>query len=320
MERGCKNFSQYNPLRLGNCNDLTSFSLKVISETFLFTVTVEELLMYRLIFFSRKLIKTFTSDCPKPYVVPQGTWGANRAARLELACAYRGLEVLGLHEGVCNHLTAMAPAAKGNEEVMLVFPYGLHWSEVSASNLLGVDKSGSVLEGDVSQTPELAAACIHLGIRRVRPDAKVIMHTHQPYATALGCLKDSELKMVHQNSTRFYKRIAYDTNYSGLADAIAEGERLGEEIGDADILMMGNHGVVVVAPTIAMAFDHVYYLERAAEVQILAESTGRELTLISDAQSKQSCDTFWQDMQKYADAHFYSMFRRLRKSQPDFEL
>jgi len=264
--------------------------------------------------------RTFTSESHKPYHVPQHPWGANRACRLELACAYRGLEVLGLHEGVCNHLTAMAPAATGNDEVMLVFPYGSHWSEVSASSLLGVDKLGSVLEGDPQQTPELAAACIHLGIRRIRPEAKVIMHTHQPYATALGCLKDPELKMIHQNSTRFYNRVAYDTNYSGLADAIAEGERLGGALGDADILMMGNHGVVVVASTIAMAFDHVYYLERAAELQILAESTGRELAIIPEAQSKQSSETFWKDMQKYADAHFYAMFRRLRKSQPDFEL
>ncbi|XP_037783000.1 adducin-related protein C1289.14-like [Penaeus monodon] len=264
------------------------------------------------------LSRTFTSSSAKPYTVPEGPWGANRAARLEMAVAYRGLDQLGLNEGVCNHLSVMAPRADGQGEAMMVFPYGLHWSEVTASNLVMVDGDAKMVEGDTE--PELAASCIHLGIRKVRPDAKVVMHTHQPYVTALGCLKDPRLLMCHQNCLRFYDRIAYDNEYSGTAIAVEEGKRLGRMLGDKDILFMGHHGVISVASTIAMAFDHLYYLERSAELQILALATQKEIELIPEEHCQPMADVFWRDMPKYADAHFYSMYRRLRKTQPDFEL
>ncbi|ROT60612.1 Adducin-related protein [Penaeus vannamei] len=133
--------------------------------------------------FGRRLARTFTSASAKPYAVPEGHWGANRAARLELAAAYRGLDQLGLNEGVCNHLSVVAPRADGAGEAMLVFPFGLHWSEVTASNLVMIDPDAGLVEGDTD--PEVTASCIHLGIRMVRPEAKVIMHTHQPHVTAL---------------------------------------------------------------------------------------------------------------------------------------
>ncbi|KAK7072710.1 hypothetical protein SK128_012519 [Halocaridina rubra] len=216
----------------------------------------------------------------------------------------------------------MAPLANGQGQGMLVAPYGLHWSEVTASNLVSAqkldDQDFSLLEGD--SMPDIAASCIHLGIRKVKPDAKVILHTHQPYATALGCMKNPTLKMIHQNSLRYYNRVAYDCNYSGLAFAIDEGKRLGEALGDKNILIMGHHGVVSVAPTISMAFDLLYYLERAAELQILTESMKEEVELIPEANCKTISESFWRDMQKYADEHFYARYRMLRKKQPDFEL
>ncbi|XP_069987406.1 putative aldolase class 2 protein RP493 isoform X2 [Penaeus vannamei] len=268
--------------------------------------------------FGRRLARTFASACAKPYAVPEGHWGANRAARLELAAAYRGLDQLGLNEGVCNHLSVVAPRADGAGEAMLVFPFGLHWSEVTASNLVMIDPDAGLVEGDTD--PEVTASCIHLGIRMVRPEAKVIMHTHQPHVTALACLRDPQLLMMHQNCLRFYNRISHDRDYGGLAVALEEGKRLGKVLGSKDVLFMGQHGVLVVAPTVSMAFDHLYYLERCAELQILALATQKEVELIPEAHCQPMSDVFWRDMQKYADAHFYSMYRRLRKTQPDFEL
>ena len=106
----------------------------------------------------------------------------------------------------------MAPSKHGggNQDVMLIGPGYLEggasvdWSKVTASGLLGLDPAGKVLEGDGE--PELSGACIHLGVRRSRPDAKVIFHTHTPYATALGCLQDPSLLMIHQNSCRCEKQ------------------------------------------------------------------------------------------------------------------
>ncbi|KAG7168679.1 adducin-related protein C1289.14-like [Homarus americanus] len=265
----------------------------------------------------RSLGRSFASVYPRPYTVPEGPWGTNRAMRLELAAAYRGLDLLGLNEGVCNHLTVMAPRADGQEDTMLVVNYKLHWSEVTASNLLGVDESAQTVEGE--GTADITASCIHLGIRLVRPDAKVIMHTHQPHATAIACMKDPTLLMVHQNSARFYQRVAYDQDYSGLALAIAEGKRLGQALGDKDILFMGNHGVLSVAPTVSLAFDHLYYLERAAQLQTLVVSMQKEIALIPDSECRNTSDSLWKDINKYAEAHFFSMYRRLRRSQPEFE-
>ncbi|KAG0728408.1 Adducin-related protein C1289.14 [Chionoecetes opilio] len=312
----------------------------------------------------RFLTRAFTHTFPKPYTVPEGPWGSNKAARLELAAAYRGLDQLGLNEGVCNHLSMMAPYADGQGKAMLVISYGLHWSEVTASNLLGLNERAEVVEGEGHV--DVTASCIHLGIRQVRPDATVILHTHQPYATARslpldlhpGCMKDPTLLMVHQNSTRFYKRVAYDTNYSGLALAMDEGKRLGEALGDKDILIMGHHGVLSVANSVAVAFEHLYYLERAAQLQVcctaisfrlntdaltfrgslvparlfhaglprverlwvLALSMQREVDIIPEESCKLTSDAFWKDIQGYSEAHFHSMYRRLRTTQPDFEL
>lgn len=261
-----------------------------------------------------RLPMSFKVNFSKPYTVPEGT---NKAARLELAAAYRGLDQLGLNEGVCNHLSIMAPRADGEGQIMLVNSYGLHWSEVTASNLVGLNERAEVVEGE--GFVDIAASCIHLGIRQARPDAKVLMHTHQSYATALASMKNPELLMVHQNSTRFYKRIAYDNNYSGLAEAMDEGKRLGEALGDKDILFMGHHGVLSVGAEVSIAFDHLYYLERAAQLQVLALAMGKEVELIPEENCKMTCDSFWQNMKGYSDAHFFSMYRRLRKTEPEFE-
>ncbi|XP_068201968.1 putative aldolase class 2 protein RP493 [Palaemon carinicauda] len=269
----------------------------------------------------KSLARTFTSNSPKPYVVPENAWGRNRAARLELAAAYRALDTLGLNEGVCNHLSVVAPTADGRGEGMLVLPFGMHWSEVTASNLVSVEcKDGqcSLLEGETM--PEITASSIHLGIRQIRPNATVIMHTHQPYATSLACMKRPEILMVHQNSLRFYKRIAYDDNYGGLALAFEEGRRLGTVLGDSDVLFMGNHGVITVASTISVAFDLLYFLERASQVQVLTEAMKKEVQLIPDDKCQAMSDDFWNSMQLYADANFYASYRKLRRTQPDFEI
>lgn len=116
--------------------------------------------------------------------------------------------------------------------------------------------------------PDITAVKIHLGIYRNRPDVKCVMHCHMPYATAVTCLENPELEMVHQNSARFYNKIAYDKGYNGLATADEEGDRLAKELGDKPVLFMGNHGVLVAASTIYEAFDTIYYIERACLYQV----------------------------------------------------
>ncbi|GFY69219.1 adducin-related protein C1289.14 [Trichonephila inaurata madagascariensis] len=145
----------------------------------------------------------------------------NKEIRTRLAAAYRGLDSYGLNEGVCNHLSAIAPSSKIDEDIMLIIPFHLHWSEVTPSNLIEVNNKHEVIEGEGK--PETTALCIHQGVYWKRPDVKSVMHTHMPYASTLTCLQKPELLMMHQNSCRFYERIAYDTEYSGLGESFEEG-------------------------------------------------------------------------------------------------
>src|SRR5919106_1571690 len=155
-------------------------------------------------------------------------------------------------------------------------PYGLHWSEVSASNLLVLDAEGNVLEGEGEL--EKTAFYIHSRIHLGNPRATCVLHTHMPYATALTLLEGARLEMVEQNALRFHDDIAYDDIYNGLVVDNVEGDRLARVLGSKRVLFLANHGVIVVGPTVAEAFDLLYYLERACRLQVLARMMGGRMT------------------------------------------
>lgn len=198
-------------------------------------------------------------------------------AREDLAAAYRICERFGLNEGIDNHLTLAVP---GQDDRFLLIPYGLHWSEVTASSLIVVDGDGNKIEGDGFIEP--TAFYIHAAIHKARPDAKCVMHTHMPHALALTMIEDGRLEMADQNALRFYDRIAYDDVYAGLAMDWDEANRTAAAMGDKDILFMANHGITVARPSVAAAWEDLYYLEQACRAQILAMSTGRPLNRVSE--------------------------------------
>jgi len=229
-------------------------------------------------------------------------------ARVDLAAAYQLCDKYGYNEGVCNHLTCVAP---GREDAFLVAPYGLAWSEVTASNLVMIDGSGKMLEGrgEVDAT----AFFIHLAIHRA--GVACVLHTHMPRASALCCVESFELAMCHQNSLRFAGDVAYDPTFNGLVLDNTEGERLVEVMDGKRVLMHKHHGVIVCGATVAEAFDDLYYLERAAEVQILAMSTGSPLSIISDEIGRK----FREDMEsdggkaRWARLHYDARLRELAR-------
>src|SRR5678815_4449157 len=176
------------------------------------------------------------------------------AMRIDLAAAFRLAVRLDLHEGVCNHFSVKLPDGKR----FLLNRYGLHWSEVTASNLLALDAQGRVLagEGEYEKTAFYIHSRIHLG----NPHAACVLHTHMPHATALTLLEGGRLEMVEQNALRFHDDIAYDDTYNGLVVDTAEGDRLTQVLGSKRVMFLANHGVIVVGPTVAEAFDSLYYL------------------------------------------------------------
>ena len=140
---------------------------------------------------------------------------------------------------------------------------------------------------------------------------------HPPYATALSCLKDPQIKPIDQTSARFFNRVAIDSGYEGMAKNADEGLRLTRALGDKRVLIMGNHGVLVVGDSIAEAYDALYHLERACQILILAYSTGQPLHVLSDEIAEKTAQD-WQDDGAFARAHFAQMKRLLDTEEPSY--
>ncbi len=200
-----------------------------------------------------------------------------RQARVHLAAAHRLAVLHELEEGIDNHFTVTLP---GRDDRYLILPFGLHWSEARASDLIVFDESGATLEGE--GTVELSAQCIHAPIHRIC-GARVVMHTHQTWALALNMLKDNRLLPASQTAAFFHGHVAYDDTYAGTADFPEDGERLARVIGDRQVLFMKNHGVLVTGANVAQAYRRLYRLERVCRAQVLAMGTGRPLEVLSDA-------------------------------------
>lgn len=141
-----------------------------------------------------------------------------------------------------------------------------------------------------------------------------------PYTTALCCLQDFEFQMLDQNACRFYRRIAYDRAYNGMALDNNEGERVARLLGnDKSVLLMGNHGVIVVGPSVAEAFDELYYLEKAAQIQVLALSTRQPLAIIPATVAAVACEQ-WLEYPQFSELHFNALKEILDEEEPGYRL
>ena len=238
--------------------------------------------------------------------------------RIDLACALRWAARLGLHEGVCNHFSLAAAdedgAVRGDQ--FLINPYGWHWSEITASSLVLCDAQGNVLEGE--NTVEPTAFFIHSRVHLKAPQATCVMHTHMPYATALTLRRDGRLAMCEQNALMFYGRLAYDDDYGGLALDGSEGDRIAASLGNASALMLASHGIIVTGRNVAEAFADLYYLERAAQAQILAVTGGHELRAIPEEVQRQTAQQHMQEYEGLTQRLFGAYRRILDKEEPDY--
>jgi ribulose-5-phosphate 4-epimerase/fuculose-1-phosphate aldolase len=198
-----------------------------------------------------------------------------RQTKIHLAAALRLAVHDGFDEGIDNHFTVTVP---GREDQYMVLPFGLHWSEATASNLITFNEAGETLEGN--GMVELSARSIHAPLHRLT-GAKVVLHTHQPWALALN-LQDNRLLPATQTAAFFHERIAYDDTYTGLASSLNEGERLASLLKDKSVMFLKNHGVITVGDTVAQAYRLLYKLEKACRTQVLAMSTGMPLNILEE--------------------------------------
>jgi ribulose-5-phosphate 4-epimerase/fuculose-1-phosphate aldolase len=239
-------------------------------------------------------------------------------ARVDLAAAHRLAFMHGFNEGIFNHLTFVVP---GRSDRYYQIPFGMHWSEVTASSFMevGID-DGEVKRGEGEV--ERSCYCIHAPIHKALPQAKAVFHTHMPYASALTRLEDPRIKEIGQTEVGMSGEIAYDDEYTGPALDPAEGARLAHVIGDKTILFMANHGISTVGETVADAYDRLYYIERAAQVQIYAMWTGQPLKKLPDAVvEKTRRDIGGASLYKGptpAQRHFDALKRILDRKEPDY--
>jgi ribulose-5-phosphate 4-epimerase/fuculose-1-phosphate aldolase len=198
--------------------------------------------------------------------------------RVDLAAAFRWTARLNMHEGVANHFSF---ATNDDGTQFLMNPNQMHFSRIKASDMIEVDANDPDALTHVDADP--TAWGLHGGIHRHCPHALCAMHVHSIHATVLATLADSRLPPIDQNCATFFNRYVIDDGYNGLAFE-DEGERCAAQLTDPKhkIMIMGNHGVMIIGATVAETFNRLYYFERAAETYIRALQTGQPLRVLSD--------------------------------------
>lgn len=234
--------------------------------------------------------------------------------RIDLAAALRLSCREGWHEGVANHFSA-AVSADGKR--FLVNPRWMHWSRVRASDLVLCDADDPATM-ERPDAPDPSAWSIHSALHREVPQARVALHLHPPHATALAALEDPTIHPIDQVTARWYKRIAYDLSFGGIASEAEEGARIARSVGPHHAVMMQNHGVTTFGATVAEAWDALYHLERAARTLVLAYSTGQPLAVLPDALAEATAAE-WQTYKQAEFAHFAEMKRLLDRDAPDYK-
>lgn len=198
--------------------------------------------------------------------------------RADLAAAFRWTARLGLNEAVANHFSL---AVSDDGKRFLINPNQRHFALIRASDLLLLDADDpEVLNRP--DAPDPTAWGLHGAVHRMVPHARCVLHVHSIFATVLASLADSNLLPIDQNCATFYDRYVIDDGYGGLAFE-AEGMRCAAMLTDPkkNVMIMGNHGVLVLGTGVADAFNRLYYFERAAETYIRALQTGQKLRVLS---------------------------------------
>ncbi|HWL68027.1 MAG TPA: class II aldolase/adducin family protein [Geminicoccus sp.] len=233
-----------------------------------------------------------------------------RRHRIELAAALRLAAKFGFNEAIDNHFSFAL-----DDDRFLINGYGKHWSMLTAADVLLIDGDGNVLDGE--GVVEATAFHIHRAVHRRYAHARAVMHTHMPYTTAIACCEGGRLLPISQTYCLFHDRIGYDENYNGMGNHAQEGDRIASVMAGRPVALLASHGPIVTGTSIGQAFSWLYYLERAAELQVLAEGRNQKLKLLSD-EVVQVTQAAWDGDVGHHDRHFAALMAMLDKEQPEY--
>jgi ribulose-5-phosphate 4-epimerase/fuculose-1-phosphate aldolase len=225
----------------------------------------------------------------------------------ELAIALRHLDDVGWCENLTGHITSQASA---DADRFLVNPWGLWWAEVRASDVLTIDADGGVVEGAWDVTP---AVHIHTELHRRRPDARVVVHNHPPYASALAAVGELP-DLVHQNSSMLTDELVLVDEYDGEVDQAELGADLAGRIGDASVALLVSHGVVVTAPTMGEAVYKSVLFERTCMLHWLVRSMDATARPIAPEHQKQLKASL---VERAAPVYWHGVVRSLVRAEPE---
>ncbi|MEC9460099.1 MAG: class II aldolase and adducin N-terminal domain-containing protein [SAR324 cluster bacterium] len=233
--------------------------------------------------------------------------------RIDLACAFRWTVRMGMHEAIANHFS-MAVNADGTR--FLINPKK-HFSRIKASDLLLLDSNDPPDFKD-TYAPDMTAWGLHGSIHRNCPHARCLIHVHPTYSTVLASLADSNLQQIDQNTALFFQRYVIDEGYGGMAFE-KEGERCATLLANPEkkVLIMGNHGVLIIGDNVADTFNRLYYFERAAETYIKALWTGKKLRVLSDEIAEKTAGQ-WDNYPEFSQRYFEELKAILDEEEPSY--
>ncbi|MGA0571319.1 class II aldolase/adducin family protein [Variovorax sp. VNK109] len=210
-------------------------------------------------------LPTEATRVPAPAGMSPEEW----TLRLDLAACYRLFDHLGWTELIFNHITARVPGHEGAAARYLINPFGLHYAEVTARNLICIDLAGRVQDGS-THAVNAAGFVIHSAVHAARDDAHCIMHTHTTAGCAISC-KEEGLRHDNFYSAMMYGDVAYH-EYEGVTTSLDEQPRLVASLGTRNHLILRNHGLLAVGPDIPGAFNRLWTLQRACEIQLASDA------------------------------------------------
>jgi ribulose-5-phosphate 4-epimerase/fuculose-1-phosphate aldolase len=237
-----------------------------------------------------------------------------QSLRIDLSAAFRWAVRLNYHEGVANHFSV---AINNSGTRFLINPNQRHFSTIKASELLILDVDNQETMSQPN-APDPTAWGLHGAVHRHCPHARCVLHVHSTFSTVLACLKDPRLPAIDQNTAQFHNRVVIDKEFGGMA-FFDEGERCAAMLGDPNkkVMIMGNHGVMVIGSSVSDAFNRLFYFERSAETYIRALQTGLDLNFLSDDIAEKTARQ-WESYVDSADAHFNELKSILDTEEPNY--
>ena len=235
--------------------------------------------------------------------------------RLDLSAAFRWAVRLDYQEGVANHFSV---AINDSGTQFLINPNARHFSRIRASELLILDVNNQETMVQPN-APDPTAWGLHGAVHRHCSHARCVLHVHSIFSTVLACLKDPRLPAIDQNTAQFHNRVIIDKGFAGMAFE-DEGERCAAMLDDPNkkVMVMGNHGVMVIGSSVSDAFNRLFYFERSAETYIRALQTGLDLNFLSDEVAEKTAQQ-WETYDGSADAHFSELKAILDSKEPNYK-